>query len=719
MAKSIRIPIQMHPNAFSAFGADLVTNDVVALIELVKNAYDAFAYKVDIVFGGEDDDAYIEIIDNGFGMTRDIIQNAWAVIATPYKRNNPYVERGGKVRRVSGNKGLGRFSAARLGNKLQIITKNEKGSYLQAFIDWTGFANADNLNGCNILLNEINPDPRIKDTGTVLRISELRTIWQEDDFQDLVQNLSRLLSPFTEQTDFRITLKTNRNESEIIVKPLEFIHHPIYKIISKVEKNGDVAWTYEYKPIDKSLARKDTGKITWAEIYKYAIIQNNKTKRILSPHSAKCGRFELEIRAWDLDTDSIFEVSNAFNISKSSIRKTIRTYKGLSVYRDNILVLPKSEAYRDWIGLDSRRISDIGKRISTSQIVGCVKITAEENPGIRDTTDREKLVDTRENVEFCTIILAIVSQLENLRSRDRIIKRKEPTLTDFLSSLAPDELVNKAETAVEQGKGSKDVLKIIKEYKEVAQSKIDDLKQRLLYYGQIASVGSVAMLILHEIRGGMSIIKTFLNYAFKRLSPMEVKGERYYKDANESYERLLLVADSFAPLYRAKLRERTYECNLYTEIVNSVRMLSKKIRDTNIKIDVSEIGKEIWIGVHKGELQTILINLIDNAIYWAVKHQQENPCVAIRIHAFNTETGMLQLAIDDNGPGIKQEDAEKIFEPGVTAKPNGIGMGLVIVSEIAGQHGGKAAVMIPGELNGATFIVDMPYKIKHIGGTSE
>lgn len=72
MARELRpekIPFRMHPRVFSALGADLVTNDVVAVIELVKNAYDAFATRVDVRFGTDDRKrTYLEIKDNGYGM---------------------------------------------------------------------------------------------------------------------------------------------------------------------------------------------------------------------------------------------------------------------------------------------------------------------------------------------------------------------------------------------------------------------------------------------------------------------------------------------------------------------------------------------------------------------------------------------------------------------------------------------------------------------------
>jgi|SRR5208282_2878752 len=79
-----KVAFRMHPRVFAALGADLVTNDVVAVIELVKNAYDALATRVDVRFReSKEDGAFLEIEDNGIGMTDLIIDDVWCVVATP------------------------------------------------------------------------------------------------------------------------------------------------------------------------------------------------------------------------------------------------------------------------------------------------------------------------------------------------------------------------------------------------------------------------------------------------------------------------------------------------------------------------------------------------------------------------------------------------------------------------------------------------------------
>ena len=97
---------------------------------------DAYAYKVNILFDFTVSNPCIVVSDDGVGMTRETIENVWAVVATPYKRKNPTITRNGKIRRVSGNKGMGRFSSAKLGKKVDIYTKHKDDGFMHIQIDW-------------------------------------------------------------------------------------------------------------------------------------------------------------------------------------------------------------------------------------------------------------------------------------------------------------------------------------------------------------------------------------------------------------------------------------------------------------------------------------------------------------------------------------------------------------------------------------------------------
>ena len=706
MAMKKTISMQFHPRAFAAFGADLVTNDTVAVTELVKNCYDAFAYHVQVEFGEDKRGKYIQITDDGLGMTSDIIENSWAVIATPYKEKNPVVYRDGKIRRVSGNKGLGRFSAARLGSIMHIWTKSDSDSYLHAKMDWNSFVESSNVNDCKISIETLDDDCVFDPSGTILRIRKLTSEWDQKKIDELRENLSRLISPFKKVDQFEITLTSPFYDAPIEIKPSDFIEHPTYRIWGDVNNDGIVNWNYIFEPKNKHQdPQTRDGEISWEEASR-GFNTNVLTLEENNLPSYRAGKFTFEIRCWDLDNDSLEDLTSTFGLKRRAIRNTISQYKGLSIYRDDVLVLPKSSASKDWLGIDLRRVSSIGTRISTNQIIGIINISSSKNPEIRDTTDREKLVDTQEYKQFSKIVETIISQLEKLRNTDKNTEdhREKPNISSLMAPLSAQVLVQKIEQAVDAGEKYENILEYVREYSSQNEKGLEALQSRLTYYAQTASLGSVAIVILHEILTGMTVIKRFLRRVSKEYSPFDSRTEEYYKDAEESHTRLLEVAKSFAPLYRADLRNKKNQCALQNTLLSSVRLVQgqKYAKDVDIKIDNVP---EIDIGMHEGELQTVFVNLMDNACYW-MKGNQGPKQITLEYKIVNKNR--LEVTISDNGPGIKESDAQLIFDAGVTAKPHGIGMGLTIVTELLDYYNGKIATIVPGTLGGATFVFDVP-----------
>lgn len=712
MAESIRIPIKIHPRAFSAFGEDLITNENIAMIELVKNCYDAYALKVEIEFGQDmQGNPYISITDDGCGMTRDTIEQAWATIATSYKKNKPYISRSFEVvdddgnvqtvkrtRAVSGNKGLGRFSAARLGHEMHITTKHNDDQCIDAFFDWRSFEQANTINDCTISLAYRKANAfshNSNGTGTTITIRNLRAAWDEQAINSLISELARLINPFEYVNDFSIFVKSKYTTDAVKIKPNEFINRPVYKIAGAVDRDGTVTWTYYHDSGVKK--RQEAGHVLW-NVENYGKIANGLFS---------CGPFSFEIRAWDLDSTSMESLRGRFKIEKSKIRSNISQYKGISVYRDNVLVLPKSESARDWLGLDAKRISRVGDRLSTSQIVGIINISNDDNPGIKDTTDREKLADTAEYRQFAEVISVIINVLQNERAKEKTEDAPKATLTDIIAPLSSKALVKDIEQAVSEGKSTESILERVHEYDAQNEWQLNKLNERLVYYGQTASLGSVAVVIMHEILTGMTAIKRFLNKAQSYVSNFDERTRRYLEDANRSHKRLLEVTDSFTPLYRRDLRKKSNSCNLLDCVQNSVRLIKAKKISSDIQF-IYSIDKDIVVQMNEGELQTILINLFDNACYW-IKESKSND-KRILIETEGEESGRVTIVVSDTGIGVEPENAEKIFTPGITAKPKGIGMGLVIVTELVNAYNGKAGLRYPGNMQGATFVFDIPVK---------
>ena len=706
------IPFKMHPRVFAALGADLVTNDVVAVIELVKNSYDAFAKNVWIRFGNVEQGAtYIEIKDDGFGMNRDTIENVWCLVATPFRHNNPYTISDNNKRRVSGEKGLGRLSVARLGSKLSMLTKSKDEVCWKVELDWGNITGADSIESCHVLCSEYNEEAPFKSSGTSVRILNLRSIWDSGMINDLQENLARLISPFSKVEDFNIFVHEGTKDSDDLVKieSPEFLSHPQYRIKGNFNKEGILNSVYDFCVETKNGGKETSTRsvpciLTWDQIYHEA----RDDQRYLNPDKANCGSFAFEIRAWDIDQDNIEQIANNFGVKKSLIRTAIRCHKGVSVYRDGILVLPKSDTSRDWLGLDLRRVSKVGTRMSTSQLVGHISISAEKNPKISDTSDRERLVSTREVKEFEVILKAVVGLLENERDRDRVKKEREKPLEDLFDELSAEELLAEVLSIAEEGAPASEAVPILQAFNKSLDIARKTIQERFVHYSRMATVGTIAQILIHEIRNRTTIFGAFIKLVVKSLQPLPDDLAKTLESADKAIESLERLSDTFAPLANRSFRRRKRDSNLKDSIEECLILHGKDIDKLKVTPHFTK-SVDIRVAVDPGELDAILLNLISNAIYWL--SQTEENKRRLEFKAYRIANGdRIRISVDDNGPGIHEDYVDKVMWPGVTRKPDGIGMGLTVASEIVAEYGGQMSIKHPGSLGGASFIFDLPVK---------
>jgi len=698
----------MHPRVFAALGADLVTNDVVAVIELVKNSYDAFAQNVWLRFRNDPSlGIFLEIEDDGEGMTRDVIEDVWCVVATPFKELNPIVRRGRKKRRVAGEKGLGRLSVARLGERLHMLTQAAGEACWEVDVKWADISEGDDLSRSFVRCREYPGESPFRKSGTRLRIQDLKGHWDESHISDLEENLARLISPFSDLGDFNIFLCGFGEEQteEVKIESPEFLSKPKYSIRGNVDRAGNVRGTYRFAPIAEGTARKNELKLTWKRIYD--VIQD-RTRFQYSSDTAHCGPFSFEIRAWDIASDDTQEIAERFEFQKSQVRKAIRAHKGISVYRDDVLVLPKSDNARDWLGLDLRRVSKVGTRLSTSQLVGYVSISAKDNPQIEDTSDRERLASRIEVAEFEEILKVVVALLENERDEDRLKPDRERPMDDLFEGLSAEELVAEVVALSEEGAEASEAIPLLRAFSSSLDSARKTIQERFVYYSRLATVGTIAQMLVHEIRNRTTAFGSFLEFVKSRFGPFKDKdADQEYRRTDNAVNALERLADTFAPLASRAFRRRKRHSVLEEQIRECLELQRAEIENKRVRFQVPE--SETIVAADPGELDAIILNLITNAVYWMGDVPQEKRELEFRLVPISGGE-RVRVWVHDTGPGLDAEDVEKVFWPGVTRKPGGIGMGLTVASELVAVYGGRMSTKHPGTKGGASFAFDLPIK---------
>lgn len=702
------IPFRMHPRVFAALGADLVTNDVVAVIELVKNSYDAFASDVRIRFPSDAGNGdFLEIEDDGHGMTREVIEDVWCLVATPFRKLNPLAKSGKNVRRVAGEKGLGRLSVARLGDRLHMLTQSPGSECWEVEVNWSDISSRDDLSACFANCRKYSDKSPFRKSGTRLRIYGLKGPWDESRISDLEENLARLISPFTSLGEFNIFLSRpgESGSEQVRIESPGFLSKPKYALVGEVDEHGNIKCRYRFNPIREGKGRTKDLKLTWEQVYDS--IQDS-TRFPFKADKAHCGAFSFEIRVWDIGPEDTQEIAERFDFQKSQVRKAIRAHKGISVYRDGVLVLPKSDNARDWLGLDLRRVSKVGTRLSTSQLVGYVAISAENNAKIKDTSDRERLVSAPEVGEFEELLKAAVALLENERDEDRVKPDRETPFEDLFKSLTVEETVAEVNALAEEGAEASEAVPIVQAFGARLDAARKTIQERFVYYSRMATVGTIAQMLVHEIRNRTTAFGSFLEFVKSRLGPFKDKDlEDEYRSADSAVNALERLADTFSPLASRTFRRRQRHSVLEQNIRDCLSLNAGEISRKGITCRVP--SSETHVAVDPGELDAILLNLINNSVFWLSQAPKEKREIEFKLAVVNGGT-RVRVWVHDTGPGLHEDDVNKVFWPGVTRKPGGIGMGLTVASELVAEYGGHMSTKHPGSRGGASFAFDLPLK---------
>lgn len=190
-------------------GKELITDDYIAVFELVKNSYDAHARNVKIIF--EEDK--ITIWDDGKGMDREDILNKWLFVAysakkegvedDEFEKNKDYRDQIAPKQSFAGAKGIGRFSADRLGERLKLTTRKiVAGSpYWTLSFNWDNFEQDAEDEFADIEVehkSSSESDYHGFEHGVILEITNLRAIWPVDKILNLKWSLEKLINPFSD-----------------------------------------------------------------------------------------------------------------------------------------------------------------------------------------------------------------------------------------------------------------------------------------------------------------------------------------------------------------------------------------------------------------------------------------------------------------------------------------------------------------------------------------
>lgn len=710
-------------------GSDLISSDKVALIELVKNSYDADANVVVIRFHGPlaEGEGRIEVWDDGHGMDVTTLQRSWLDIATDTKRRRPHSDGG---RRVLGEKGIGRLAAARLGHEMMLVTRMSNADEVKLLIDWTDFDREDAYLDQIEVAWEVGAPDVFSDSGaaietfsvaesenwhrgrgTVVQVDKLSRTWDRDDLLELRTALTRLIRPRPStgssrasaedaEPDFQVILELTSVDEGLEhlggpIEPSSELRTPHYSLTGSVDANGSA--TLHYTQQDPELEEDIGVKQLWID----------------EKRSPQAGPFDFEIKVWDRDNKAIqrtLQETNAESAAPSAkdlkgFRDTLSEVAGVSIYRDGFRVLPFGESGDDWLGLDLRRVQTPTLRVSNNQVIGHVFIGADTNEGLKDQSNREGILAGTAYSDLQTLVKAALVELETRRYAVRHPK-KEPG--ESKGGLFERFDLGEIRTALAQSyPGDKRLIGLIDDKNRDIQEGVTEVQNVLSRYSRLATLGALIDRVLHDGRTVVTRVKSIARFGARDLNKKNLTDTEKINIALTAMTDTTAQADLMSSLFNqiepfgGRKRGRPKEISTSDVIDKAISILRQEADDRGVHL-ASE-GAGIAVKLDEAELLTVLVNLIQNAIYWTAT-QPKGIDRRVLVSARLNDDASLTLLVSDSGPGVPDSMRDQIFDPYFSSKPDGVGLGLSIVGNLVEEiYAGEFLLVDDGPLDGATF----------------
>ena len=379
-------------------GRDLVTNEFVAIFELVKNSFDAQATRVDIEF--DPDNGTITIVDDGLGMSATDIRDKWLFVAYSDKalaEPDTYRDKIKPAGQFAGSKGIGRFACDTLGRQLELYSRAEGGKSISKLdIDWTKFEqnSTEEFQHIQVTLSTAQSFPAIRnaepptDHGTVLVIQNTRQAWNADHIRRLRQDLAKLIDPFG--TTKQVTVRTWLLDGSDDV--IEGVDGPVGNNIADLlqEKTSRIQVLFDGSFIESTLF--DRGRKIYAirEPSPYEELQESHIEgHIYFLNRSAKHTFTTRMGVRPVEFGSVFLFLNRFRI------------------------FPIGEEFDDTFGLNRRKQQGQSRYFGTRDIIGRVDVTAPPKM-FREVSSRDAglVEDARSRALFEAIRKHMIFRLE-------------------------------------------------------------------------------------------------------------------------------------------------------------------------------------------------------------------------------------------------------------------------------------------------------------------
>ena len=736
--KSETLSLRPYARLLTMLGDQLIKNERIALVELIKNAYDADADRVEVRFESfrddmtHDADSRIVVRDDGVGMSLEIIKTRWMNPAAPqkYRDKQKGIRRTpGKKRVIQGEKGIGRFAVLKLG-KLVTVTTRSRGEELETALafDFSRFDDdfvSENGQPREIFLDEIKIDcwqaepQKLPGTehGTIIEIGGLKGAWNDGIIEQLCRDVSNLTDPVSRLTHrqtsdrFEIAILCNGEPPPLPATDTESLKALIEdKAVLKIQgrfRSSDNAFACRIDNDDKDISLRDA-KITglWVWRQRFGKTRRNAGTQMPIPFQNdagagfNCGDFAFQFYVFDFSRGI-----DGRHVLTQAEKNRLRDHR-IYLYRDDVRVYPYGDPDDDWLNIDvTRGTGRAGDFFSNDQIIGWIDITQEGNPNLRDKTNREGLIETGGGAEGLIFLvqtfLSYIKQGPYTRYQQK--QRQRSNARSVRDAAVAEGLADLKEALEKSGYASqaRQAAKVAAEYKREKEH----LSQRVEATEDLAGVGLSVEMASHDI---MLLMNRAQDVA-KRIarSARASGGGEIRAQADMLVGVLQQITDGMKEvqvLFKSSRRRR--KVLKIEPVLDRIHQIYESLlAQRNIRYrKVTSDGSPLAANTTDGVVMQVLINLFDNACYWLDSVDPAQREIRVTVDGNHGE-----LVFSDSGPGIDPDDLPYMFEPFYSGKgQEGRGLGLYIARQLLERHDYSIGVAFEHQkvLPGANFVVN-------------
>ena len=666
----------------------------------------------------------IEISDTGSGMSLSEVTSNFLTLGTPArKREVDSVLAQGGSKTPLGEKGIGRLSAMRLGERLKLETARSEDTRLNVLeIDWRLFDKLD------AMIEDIELEPRKgprkqseKWQGTKLTIGGLLEDWTEKRAREFADyDFARLTDPFLDpKARLRIGIYWNGDRIAIPWLDPALIENAHASLTGSYSVRGDDP-KLELKMVATKLGNfehpRETDALTLTRPDLEGLLAGTDN-RIPEGALATVGDFNFEIywfnRRYLTKIDAIG--------NQAAVRALVKKWSSIMLFRDAFRVFPYGEEEDDWLGLDAVALGRTGYVLNKNQFIGHVRITRGGNPRLVDQTNREGLRETPESHVFEEVLHdAVAERLWSFfKEVDLRYRKRTEDLGDIKKEIGG--LEGRAKAALgklrkhvprEEMEVFSDLEHSLREFHDLstrAQQRIEEVEADSRQMVQMAGVGLLVEMVAHELARSTESALASLEGLRGKDMPQEVKArlDTLRSEIKSISKRLRVLDEASVP---GRQRAETFDLVRLLEDLKEGH--APQFARHRIDMRIKAPKGPLRVKLVKGMVVQILENLISNSTYWmkmrADREAAYRPVIELRI-----DTDPLTLRYSDNGPGIAPDHRERIFRAywSLKEKAKRRGLGLFIAASNAEDLKGKLTLSDKGDKQTGRlheFVLELP-----------